>query len=81
MQSKQTWNTNASQKQPPVTLRGTMQVLARYSEVIVELYRKNLGKTKISVLVTQSLTTSFITFCFFLLQNHWKPCHPAPDTQ
>jgi len=36
---KQMWNMNASQKQPPVTLRGTMQVHARYSEVIVELYR------------------------------------------
>jgi len=31
---------NASQKQPPVLLRGTMQVHAWYSEVIVELYCK-----------------------------------------
>jgi len=30
---------NASQKQPPVILRETMQVHAWYSEVIVELYR------------------------------------------
>jgi len=30
---------NASQKQSSVTLRGTMQVHAWYSEVIVELYR------------------------------------------
>jgi len=28
-----------SQKQPPVTLQGTMQVHALYTEVIVELYR------------------------------------------
>jgi len=36
--NKQTWNTNVSQKQPPVTLQGTLQVHACYSEVIVKLY-------------------------------------------
>jgi len=58
MQSKQTWNTNASLKQPPVTLQETMQVHAWYSEVIVELYHTLTEHTLLTKYSNKTITST-----------------------